>query len=1037
MLKNKWSDLYGNGVAPVVIDNAGGYRDLITGAAGAGKPDIDRSMAGELIAVRPGLTADAPLLFSDEKGGSTSETANDSIYVIVFIPDIIGQADPSIKIPLQGLAASSDGGDFLIPGAMLYVVNAPGQGWLIHYRMVNTLADDAGDNQEKIDGAEFLALSDTQAPFDLDTVDVDAINAIATRQTKNGQQNYVAPLGNTGLLFFAPPKAQLKVKGEEMIFTPETLNNQAVFFVPDPDFKDPTDGNPVQIHGVAIQCSGYFRLIVPDAAVKGEPFSAIELDSGHNTGVVGSGRVYPPGGYIFHLDGSAPVGIDMMDRYDLGGDVILSQPAGYKAMYVELYRTAVPELYMALYSGQNAQIVNLDNNSVAPATDVGSFQSQELLTTDRLRTILINLMSAASKDPTGEGYAYLPWKYERWYKKEGKAPDWNLGSTDVATLNAAKRSKNLVTGRELFAGTFVTAPRNSLLSPNLSLYAEQDVALFNGSNADGTPTVGIRIETSSPKTKTITVLSGRGTLFGVVDIYLKANTPFSFRFTNQQDPDQTIGLKVVRAYDPTEKNTLLLIDGENYSIEDSIFPVGEYIFRSYESAGFVLSVLSATNLTARGAITMPGAAVEITRLRQTSGRDYYNAWFETAGVPKIVNSVDAKDQPKTLDGFIQSEPAELEDIKALESLLGKKIEELQTAIDSTAIWKIEEWIGYSDPSRPFTIMPATSGKTADLGNGVTANASTAGDSKFQVVDYGLIYRDPDLTTSSKMFYIKQTTLPYLDQVTVSATRSFKLSFAMSDGDPDHIGVPVAYDADADKGMAVFDAKGNLLTVADLTNPLAAAEYLIQMGRQVNIVINYTPAQPADTAFVFNVKNPRTRGTPLPFSVVYTMDGKIKSIVNMNDVTDRRDDLEGMRRVPKPIDVEIENELLGRDGKPITVDQLHDDLRDQIESMERSAGYWDMGTKSGELAIDWSTDKYNRAITLGGNLKITMLKPPPSPQFLEIMIQNPTGSDYKLTSVIAPQPMAKPIGEQKIDKSAPLWIKLFWDGKQYYTDVEDL
>ena len=1036
MLKNKWSDLYGTGVAPAVIDNAGGYRDIVTGAAGAGKPDIDRSMAGELIAVRPGVTADAPLLFSAEKGGSTPETANDSIYVIVFIPDIIGQADPSIKIPLQGLAASSDGGDFLIPGAMLYVVNAPGQGWLIHYRMVNTLADDAGDNQEKIDGAEFLALSAAQAPFDLDTVDVDAINAIVARPTKNGQKNYVAPLGSTGLLFFAPPKAQLKVRGEEMIFTPETLQNQAVFFVPDPDFKDPDDGKPVQIHGVAIQCSGYFRLIVSDQAVKGEPFSAIELDSGHNTGVVGSGRVYPPGGYIFHLDGSEAVGLDMMDRYDLGGDVVLSQPAGYKAMYVELYRTAVPELYMALYSGQDVQIVNLDNNSVAPTNDVGSLQSQELLTTDRLRTILINLLSAASKDPTGEGYAYLPWKYERWYKKEGGAADWNLGSADVAKLNAAVRSKNPVTGRELFAGTFVTAPR-TMLAPNLSLYAEQDVALYNGNNDDGTPTVGIKIDSNAPKTKTITVLSGRDTLFGVADIYLKATTPFSFRFTDPQDPDQTIGLKVVRAYDTTEKTTLLLIDGENYSIEDSIFPVGEYIFRSYEKAGFVLSVLAATNLKGKGAIAMPGAGVEITRLRQTSGREYYNAWFETAGVPKIVNSVDSNDQPKTLGGLIQSEPVEIEDLETLESRLNLRIEQLQTFINNTSVWKIEEWIGDADQVRPLPLMPATNTKTADFGYGVTGNAVTPGNPSFQIVDYGLIYRDSNITVGEKLFFVKQTIEPYLSQIYISATQDITLSFQMIGGDPGtHTGVPVAYDANATKGIAVFDPKGNLLSVSDLAKPLPSAKYLIQMGRPVDIIANYTPAKPPKYAFVLNVVDPRSKGTPTPFSVVYGLDGKIKSIVNMNDVTDRRDNLDGMRPVPKPIDEEIAIEKLGTDGKQITVDQLHDDLKSQLDSMERSAGYLDLGTLSGPTSIDWSTGKYNRKITLGGDLTITMPNPPPSPQFLEIMIMNPAG-DYKLTGVTAPQKLVKPIGEQSVNQKAPLWIKLFWDGTQYYTDVEDL
>lgn len=1056
MTQKSWRDLYNTATPPPPGPAGGGYRELTVGKSGA--TDIDRSMAGELIAVHPGDPADTPLKFSAEKGGSTPETANDSVYVIIFIPDLVGQSAPDTKIPLQGIAGDqNDTIDTLTPGAMLYIVNQPGVGWVIHYRMVNApIKDDPGDDQASIDGATFMARSGTQTAFDLDSVDPEKINAITTR-TQKRLPNYVGPLGTTGLDYYAPPGAVMGIRNEEMVFTPDKLGGQPVYFVPDPDYKDPLTGKPVKIHGVAIQCSGYFRLIVPEnALLDKEPFSAVELDEGINSGAVGDGRVFPPGGYIWHLDGTAPVGIEMKDSYSVGDGVKLSQPSGYKALYIELYSTAEPDLYIALSHGETYSLLNIDDPLEPPIiTDnpVG-YDPQEILTVDRLRTILTNIFSAASKDPTGEGYAYLPWKYERWYRKDQGAPDWDLSTVDVAKLNAATRTTK--GNSNIYAGVFATAPRNGLLSPVLDLYAAADVVLVKRQTDDGKPTVMFSIESQNPKTKTITVLSGQRDFYGVMDVYVSADTTFSFKFTATGDPANTVALKVVRAFDPVQKNTILLVDGKNYSIEDSIFPRGDYIFRPYTLAGFTLSVLGATSLP--DAQPINGAGVEITLLRQSAGRDYYNAWFETAGIPKVVNSVDPKDQPTTLEGLIQSEPAELEDVEELESTFADEIKRLEALIAGSGIWKIETWLGLSDPARPFPIMPPTGANQVDLGNGVSAVVSTVGAKTIEVVDHGLIYRDPDNSVSNKSFSLRQTTAPYLDQVEISTTQRFRLTFSKP-GDPATI---IPYDGKTIIVASVDYANNGaetVLSVDALTKPLAATAYEIQMSVPVDINVNYRPiGPPTKGGFVLNVRRPAIVGKPVPFSVVWGTDGKIKSIINVNDVTDRRTTLDGMKPAPTLVEEEIKNEVtIDKDGKlistvdgqPITVDQLTGDLRSQMDAWERSAGYQDVGTATtNPIEIDWSQGRYRRLVTLSAPAQINIIKPPPTPQMVEIIVMRGADEKNRITGIQLSDKDGKPITDKngkpilitvkdadQPQGDAPCNVRLFWDGKSYYKDVD--
>ncbi|MCB0105161.1 MAG: hypothetical protein KDE53_04620, partial [Caldilineaceae bacterium] len=347
-------------------------------------------------------------------------------------------------------------------------------------------------------------------------------------------------------------------------------------------------------------------------------------------------------------------------------------------------------------------------------------------------------------------------------------------------------------------------------------------------------------------------------------------------------------------------------------------------------------------------------------------------------------------------------------------------------VNNFSIWKVETWIGYAYTARPFTGTDVAGESKIALGNGITAHSFSRGNENFKIVNGGLAFTDTNRTAGNKTLLLQQTADPYLGQIQVTPSHPFKVSF-YKPNDAGNTQIP--YDG---SDIVVVDGTGKTVTVAAAAGTLTPGQYTIRLNIPADIAIDYGQAKaiPAGTQFTIGITGPST-GAPAPFSVVYGLDGKIKSVTNNNDVNDRRSDTSGMRLVPTLIGEEVANE------KGISIDQLTDDLRLQMDSWERSAGYQDLGAKQGTIDIDWSKGKYLRSVTLASDLAITMSNPPPSPQFLEIMVMQAAGNKYELTGITAPQALVKPIGGKDVDPGAPLWIKLFWDGQKYYTDTEDL
>ncbi len=547
---------------------------------------------------------------------------------------------------------------------------------------------------------EFWSASGGQAAFNITPIvaKIDQINAITTRTTQNGLDNFVTALDPLGLDYFAPLGAKLATKGNELTFTPETMGGGAVYFAPSKDSN-------AAIYGARIQSSAYFRVLLDDPTAQiGKPFTAVELIQGRNTFSTDEGEIYPPGAYIFRLDGTSALGFDMLPKYEAQEGVV-TQPQGFLNFQIEILSTAEPPLYVAWYDNEG-NLVNAVNTEDPQdvRTDTNGLEKQELVTSARLRDILSNIFAAAAVDPTGAGRVYLPWKYEEWMKPASTTPAYDLTKAKVDAVNAAPRTTK--DGNPNYAGQLL--PRPVIIMPNLDYYSDPTVKLALNKSSDGKAAIAIGLDKVAPKDLTFSILPEK-TPYGIREIELRSTGWFSVQFNVPNDLDEIVSHRVISARNATTNNDLLLVDGKNY-VMGKIYPEGIYTFRATDTAGVTFTLLAKATIGGVSQDSNIGAFLQITAIKYGVGADYYNVWYENDGaVAKIVNASDPTDQRTSLHGLNLIRPVEPGDLDQLRSLIDQR---------AISIWKIENYVDANGVI--YAVVFNTSGKVVRVTNAADA-----------------------------------------------------------------------------------------------------------------------------------------------------------------------------------------------------------------------------------------------------------------------------------------------------------------------------
>lgn len=563
----------------------------------------------------------------------------------------------------------------------------------------------------------FYASPGGQTAYNLSAVNADAINAITTRGSKHGRNDYVIRLGDTPIEYFAPAGAKLKIGGNEIVFTPVSMKGGPVAFEISQDVQD------AAIYGVRVQSGGYFRLRLddPNNELLGAPFTAIDLIPGVNTINTDAGVVYPPGAYIFSLDGSAGVGFDMQDRYDTetkdaqGNEVYLSQPPGIQTLQIELLQTPEPPIYAVWFDedSQPIRTVNTaDPNDVL--TDTLGIFPQNLVTAERLQTILANIFAAAATDPTGEGTVYLPWKVEQWFVPAINKNNYDLRKAAVDAVNTAPRTTKFDIAN--YAGQLI--PPADTKAAGLDCYADKSVqfTLESSPNAEGGKQLRVALAPTNPTDLMFRLLPDRAD-GGMRDITIHATCYFSLVFHPSNQINEELRQKIIDAQEPSGTTTMLLIDGVNMDDANNIYSPGRYVFRPYDPAGVTITLLAQTTIGGQSFTSKPNAFFAFNMIRQTGGDEFYNVWYSNSGPAKIVNDTDPQDMRTDLQGMRQVKPVLMKDIlvslgavskqqKDGDDALSKRIDQLKP-LD---IWKIETYLS-NDKKLYYAVYDTTGAVT--------------------------------------------------------------------------------------------------------------------------------------------------------------------------------------------------------------------------------------------------------------------------------------------------------------------------------------
>jgi hypothetical protein len=789
----------------------------------------------------------------------------------------------------------------------------------------------------------FVAYEGGQMAYKMSSVDVSAINGITTRGPKNGRESYVGVLGDTGIDYYAPRDTAIAIDGDEISYSITSMAGGPVTFSRD-------SAGDYKFNGLRVRCSGYFSLTLDD--FEGEinhVFTALDLTPENTASIGDNSRFYPPGAYIFYLDNSATITLDMQQRYVLKVDenkepVYIDQIAGEHRLEIELMETPEPPIYLAWCNDAGEIVKALDpKNPVQEVVffdptkpkkdqpdrvDRDSLKPVDLVTVSGLHVILSSIFASADVDPTGEGTAYLPWKIEQWRLpgKMGKVP-FNLEKAQIDAVNAANRtSKN---GIENYAGVLLPMPvikptpqvPEPSQTPSLEVYCEKKVQFellkvkkkatdpvdpTSSTSSTVAYELRIKLDKNAPEDLMFRLFPATIKDGGFRDISIQATGYFQILFHPPNQKDEQLQKKIVSADDGKTKTTLILVENENMDSTNSIYPPGTYLFRPYDLAGATITLLAKATIGGNVFTSDSGAFLSITSIKPLGGDEYYNVWFNPKGPEKIVNTTDPKDQPITLTGMKQVKPV-------LDKDIGPLFKPVYDSIASSVIWKTEQW-------------KDAQGKSCYVAYLINGIVDAYKDDVEYTKEIDIVkasdYRDPDDPTDTKPTKIPANTLSMAEKKLTSLgyTRVQSVWKIEQCIDP------------TKKRDPNNPNKSN--------NSLYYVTYNVA-GEMVNII---NADDPKDTIQVGDPRKP---------------DSSLKTPLDL-----------GLRKVPTL----IEEELKSPDETP---ENAAADMQNAIDLMERHTGYENLGDKGANFDIDWTDGKLKKMVFLTGTDNITInFKNPP-------------------------------------------------------------
>jgi hypothetical protein len=819
---------------------------------------------------------------------------------------------------------------------------------------------------EKIGRIEYLAASGDQSAVDLSSLTNDvltAINAQTTRSERAGRTDYVGPLADTGLDFFAPVGVKIATEKSEFVFSADdmvgeddNMDGGEVFFAPNPDHQ-----HPIKIYGLRVQSGGYFSIGLENAGAMTTdlPFTAVDLVPGKNYAPYGDadeGRertVYPPGSYIFHMDGSSGFGLDMLPFYAVGGSRF-TQSLGNPHIKFEVLDTPEPPLYAALYGidGKLLRIVNTQDGTIRE--DSTGLTTQTLVTDERLRSILMNILGVSAEDPTGEHIGFTPWKFQRWALNGDTRPPISLQNIDTAGLNNANRkTKNDL---DTYAGKIFggTNPKETAYG-----YYASYVALLDKTHTDGSKTFYYNLPSMTDGS---IWLIAEQSMRGLREISLRSTGYFSITaclYNNVHTAAKILPLGG-KGRDLTNGQEIALIEGFN-TLEQRIYPPGEYVFESFDPVGVNITLLRSAQISNVGdpLYSQKDATMEIFRVSESAKATTYNVWWNEEGGLKIVNDDDPNDnQRQTLDGLTETTNVTQMDLNGQISavnnnLLTNYLTKLAAADLPPNLSKVDKLRG--PVLMPYEIkgaIPVVPQQTAfPMSDGILIQDGGRG-SFFPGTTKGqILYKGSAETKGGIKIAFMQTkpidpatkqpnaTFPLINYLKVSFSHPWVSELIKMGSDPTALG----NSSDAVAGQKVYDDAGNIVnmsrTVPGLVNQPGVYEFFLRGEWGILFTVGIGAS---DSEYIhFEISMTRKFGADGVFDAIYGRNGRlIRAYCSDVKPPDARYVITGLKPIVPPDPIVIDAKLDAGSVNPVQNKVLAtelDTIKAEIKALAPATG----------------------------------------------------------------------------------------------------